>query len=315
MSYASEREETLKKKIIPQNIPSDFEEFWQRALAQLRAVPIQVKREKLVTPYDKFMNVWELQYNTHDDTWVSAYFTQPKGLEGKLPCVVHFHGGSEKKNIFQAINCTGVCCLSIDVRSQGGQTIDKADYKTGDVNGGLMTRGMLDKEEFYMRNIFLDAVRAVDVAATFEEVDPARIVTWGGSQGGALSIVAAALSGKVKKCYNNITSYTCIHRRIELGSAIYGGTKEYLHVYPEYTDKVLDTVRYFDMNNMVSLLKVPTMFSFCLNDNICLPEFNYSAYTHAECEKELRIYPHWKHSVPPEQIQLVLNELKALLKE
>ena len=36
----------------------------------------------------------------------------------------------------------------------------------------------------------------------------------------ALAAQAAALSGKVKKCYNNITSYTCIHRRIELGSGL-----------------------------------------------------------------------------------------------
>lgn len=313
MSYASEREEQLKKKIIPQTIPADFEDFWQRALAQLRAVPIQVKREKLVTPYDKFMNIWELRYNTHDDTWVSAYFTQPKGLEGKLPCVVHFHGGSEKKNIFPQINNTGVCCLSIDVRSQGGQTIDKADYKTGDVNGGLMTRGMLDKEEFYMRNIFLDAVRAVDVAATFEEVDPQRIVTWGGSQGGALTIVAAALSGKVKKAFPVMTSFCNLRRRVELASGIYGSVNSYLKKYPHNTDKVMETLPYFDILNMVSLLKVPVDFAMGLGDTICLPEFVYSAYSHtASTEKTVQIFPFVPHTFPEAFVRYAHGEFAKL---
>ena len=310
--YIKQKEESLKKKVISQNIPEDFEQFWADSVALLRAVPLKVERSAPVV--ERFYTTWELSFNTHDDTIIYANFVCPNDAQGKLPCVVRFHGGSMRREpgLEQKFVNTGVCCLDIDVRAQGGISVDRARYSTT-FNGKLMAQGALDKNEFYMRNIYLDAIRTVDVAASLPEVDPNRIVTFGGS--GALAIVAAALSGKVKKCYTNITSYTCIHRRIELGSAIFAGTKEYLHVYPEYTDKVLETVKYFDMNNMVSLLKVPTIFSFCLNDNICLPEFNYSAYTHAECEKELYIYPHWKHSIPPAQTQLVLDELKALLKE
>lgn len=282
-------------------------------MAQLRAVPIQVKREKLSTPYDKVMNVYELYYNTHDDTWVSAYFTSPVGMEGKLPCVVQFHGGSEKKNIFHQINNTGVCCLSIDVRSQGGCTIDKADYNTGDVNGSLMTRGVLDKEEFYMRNIFLDAVRAVDVVATLDEVDPERIVTWGGSQGGALSIVASALSGKSKKCFSVMTSFCNLRRRVELGSGIYKGVQSYLKKYSQNTDKVFETLPYFDMLNMASLLKVPVDFALGLADSICLPEFVYSIYHHAASEeKTVRLFPFVPHTFPEEFVRYAHGEFAKL---
>ena len=82
-----------------------------------------------------------------------------------------------------------------------------------------------DGKEFYVNLLGREygishpdyAIRAVDVAAQLEEVDAERLVTWGGSQGGALSIVASALSGRICKCYTNETSYCCIHRRIELG--------------------------------------------------------------------------------------------------
>ena len=69
----------------------------------------------------------------------------------------------------------------------------------GDLNGALMTRGVLDKNEFYMKHIFLDAVREMDVIASLPEVDPERIVTYGGSQGGGLSVVASGLSGHSKR--------------------------------------------------------------------------------------------------------------------
>ena len=116
----------------------------------------------------------------------------------------------------------------------------------------------------------------------------------------------------MKQCFTNVTSYCCIHRRIELGTAIFGGTQEFLHVYPHHTDTVMDTVSYFDVNNMVSLLKVPTVFCLCLSDPICLPEFVYSAYAHADCEKALYMYPFWQHQLPPAHKLLVHNEFAKL---
>jgi len=313
MSYVKEKEEILVKKIIPQDKKEDFAEFWKQAVAELRAVPLEVVRQKIKTPYDKTFTTCEISYNTHDATMVKAYFSYPNNADKKLPCVVQFHGGSGQKAIFADILATGVCCLSIDVRSQGGETQDRAVYNIGSVNGGLMTCGITDKNKFYMRNIYLDAIRAVDVAASFDEVDPENIFTFGGSQGGALSIVAASLSGKVKKCYTFLTSYCCLHKRLELGSGIFGSANSFLKNYPEYTDTVWDNFTYFDMNNMVSLLKTPTLFCLGLADNICLPEFVYSAYSHAECPKELMMVPFTPHYCTPKPFkERVYTEFAAL---
>lgn len=311
--YTKQREEILKTRVIPQTKREDFESFWAEALAQLRAVPLQVERKPITTPFDKTLDAWELTFNTHDDTIIYANFLCPKGAEGKLPCVVRFHGGSLKRDltVAQEIVATGVCCIDIDVRGQGGVSVDRARYSTT-FNDKHMAQGVLDKNEFYMRNIYLDAVRTVDVAAGLEEVDPQRIVTFGGSQGGALSITAAALSGKVKQCFNFVTSYACIHRRIDLGSAIFGGTQEFLHAYPQYTDKVMETVSYFDVNNMASLLTVPSSFCLCLDDPICLPDFVYSVYAHTAGPKELHMYPYWKHQLPPAHKYMVLEQFARL---
>jgi len=298
MSYISDKEALLKTKIIAQTKKADFEEFWTKSVEQLRAVPLEIKMEKLVTPYDKSFTTYLVYFNTHDRTVSCAYFSHPNNATGKLPCVVEYHGGSMKGKIYPNIVATGVCCLSMHVRGQGGTVVDGADYQTTDFNGGLVTRGLLNKEDFYLRNVYLDAVRAVDVAAQMEQVDPERIVTYGGSQGGGLSIVASALSGRSRKCYTYVPSFCCIHRRVELGSRIFKSTHEYLKSYPQHTDLVLDNMTYFDVNNMVSLLKVPTSFCLALADDVCLPEFVYSAYHHTEAEKEIMFVPFSPHCLP-----------------
>lgn len=312
MSYVQEQEKRLAGMVIPQTKKPDFEEFWRRSVAQLREKPIEIRRKKLDTPYQKTLITYEISYNTHDETWIDAWFTVPAGATGKLPCVAWFHGGSLQKELHLDVAATGVCCFSMDVRGQGGTSIDHAQYHSGCNNGGMMTKGLLDKEDFYLRNVFLDAVRAMDVIATLPEVDPERIVTYGGSQGGGLSIVASALSGRSKKCYTYVTSYCCIKQRIELGSRIFGSTNEYLRKHPEHTDTVFDVVSYFDANNMVSLLDVPTVFCLGLADPVCLPHFVYSAYTHAPCEKRIHIYPFVQHCEPVPYREMAHKEFSEM---
>ena len=313
MSYAHERELELQKQVIPQTKKDDFEAFWNNEMKKLREVPIEIEREKLDTPFDKYFTTYEITYNTHDKTKVHAYFTVPNDAKGKkLPCIARYHGGSLSKKIYLEIVSAGVCCFAIDVRSQGGTTVDMAEYQSGDRVGHLMTRGVLDKENFYMKNIYLDAARAVDVIATLPEVDPERIVTYGVSQGGALAIAAAALTGKAIKTYASIPSFICIKQRIEKNLGFFGGIHTYLRHNPQYTDLIFDNVTYFDINNMVSLLKNPVTISMGLTDPECLPQFVYSAYSHIPTEKDITLEPFVPHSISEEFYNRVFREFSEL---
>lgn len=315
MIYEKNAEESLKNTVFPQTKKDDFENFWSETIDFLRSKELKISRKKLDLPYDKTFITYEVQYSTHDDTVVSALYSVPNDGKSKHPCVVYFHGGGEKKEIHPDIVATGVCCFAIDVRSQEGTTVDKAIYNSGDIMGGIMTRGVLDKNEFYMRNIYMDAVRAVDVVASFSEVDSGKIVTYGGSQGGALSITAAALNDKVSKCFTAVTSYCCIPKRVDDGTGVFASTHKFLKAYPEYTDQVMDVLSYFDVNNLASLLSVPAEFCIALSDEICYPKYVYSAYEHCNSEKELVMVPYAPHCIPYSFKMKVFTEFAKMAEE
>lgn len=315
MTYIERKEEMLKKQIIEQTKEADFEVFWKNQVKALREVPLKIERRELNLPYKTF-KVYEIVYNTHDDTLVTGYFSVPCTYDGKkIPCAAIFHGGGGSFGLNPEFVATGICTFSIDPRSQGGKTYDRADYDVADdYHGGnaIMSHGLLDKENFYMRNIYLDAVRAIDVIATLPEVDTERIVAHGQSQGGALTIVASALSGKVKKAYPSVPSYSCLEKRVENGSGVFGAVNAYLRANPEETDRVMRTLSYFDINNMASLLKVPTEFFLGLSDPTCLPAFVYSPYAHTTAEKNIVIGPFTPHTISKEYKYKLLGELAAL---
>ncbi len=306
MTYAERREEILKTQIIPQTMEEDFEEFWVNSVAAMRKIPIKTERKLLDLPYKTF-KTYEIRYTTHDDTVVTAYFSVPNTNDGeKLPCVAVYHGGGGYRGIFPDIVATGVCTFCMDGRSQGGKTFDRAKYDIiSDCPGGIMAHGLDDKNNHYMKNLYLDAVRAIDVIETLPEVDSEKIVAYGMSQGGALTIAATALSGKVKKAYPVVHSYSCLEKRVDNGSGVFEAVKAYLHRYPSKTDEAFKTLSYFDVNNMVSLLKVPTEFFLGLTDPICLPQFVYSSYAHTKAPKKIILSPYTAHEISREyQLEL-----------
>jgi cephalosporin-C deacetylase-like acetyl esterase len=54
------------------------------------------------------------------------------------------------------------------------------------------------RDNYYYKRVYLGCLRAVDLLTSLPEVDTSRIAVYGGSQGGALSIVTAALDKRVK---------------------------------------------------------------------------------------------------------------------
>ena len=154
-----------------------------------------------------------------------------------------------------------------------------------------MTRGVLNPDTYYYRRVFTDGVRAVEAAQSFDGVDPDRIATTGGSQGGGITIAVAALNPNVKVAMPDVP-FLCHYRRAVSiqDSNPYGEISRYLLVHRDKVDQVFNTLSYFDGVNLAARAKAKTLFSVGLMDEICPPSTVYAAYNQWQGEKEIRIY-------------------------
>ena len=80
--------------------------------------------------------------------------------------------------------------------SFGGFPIVAYDQDKGFQLGALL-KGIEHRDTYYYKRTYLGCVRAVDYLCSREDVDPTRIACYGGSQGGMLSIVTAALDKRI----------------------------------------------------------------------------------------------------------------------
>ena len=68
---------------------------------------------------------------------------------------------------------------------------------------GYLCQGLDSRDDYYMKHVYLGLVRAIDFLTSLPEWDGKNVAVQGGSQGGALSLVAAALDSRVTLCCAN----------------------------------------------------------------------------------------------------------------
>ena len=302
MGYLDERAAAALKATAPQTKAADYDAFWAETLEKARALPADFRREPSPYPGD-FVKVWAVSYNGFGGQRIQGWLVIPEFAPKPCPCIVYYHGGNGwigEPQQYMPMAAAGFAVLTIDPRGQTGDTPDNAEYSSG-FKGTFIMRGILDPYEHYLRNLYMDCVRAVDCAAEQPEIDPARIILRGASQGGACTMAAAAFSGKAGLALPDVPSYCNFPRRIENRQACLENAADYLARYPERTDRVLKTLSYFDVINLADRVTCPVYASVGLMDSKAPAEFFIQAYHYIPGPKKIEIYPFNEHgnvSVP-----------------
>ncbi len=284
----------------------DFDAFWEGSLKESKKYPLNSERVLYSYPIEE-IKVFDIFYDGFKGGRINGWLILPEGADKnrKMPALVYYHGYTRNKGFVQDYLkwlVQGFAVLAVDVRGQGGATGDPALYGQGGVPG-WMTRGILDKNRYYYRNVYLDCIRAIDFLSEQEEIDTDRIGIYGVSQGGGLSVAVAALDGRPKFTMP-VYPYLCnFERAVEFSQeGPYGEISDYFRQFdPEMRTgrEVFNTLSYFDGMNLAPRIKCPVFMGITLMDRICPPSTMFAAYNHMGGEKELRIYHYHGHEALP----------------
>jgi len=287
----------------PLTANDDLEQFWTRTKQAAAAKPLHASREKVASPLP-YIEVYRVEYEGFDSTRIAGWYILPAFTEKhNLPCLVHYHGYGGSKGYpeqFAQFALMGMAVFAIDVRGQAGETGNDLGQSFGRVSGWV-TQGILDKDTCYYKAITVDALKAVDWAAEQPEVDASRIVIHGGSQGGGLVLMTAALSDKPAIAVADIPNMCHLDFAIMNSTGSVTEAARLLERFPEHHDTILNTLSYFDVMNLAHLIQIPVLVSCCLKDTISMPEMIFSAYNRITSPKDIYVYPFTGHAVVGEQ--------------
>jgi len=296
--------------------PADFNSFWETAKADLAKIPLDAKMTLMPERCTENVNVYHVNIqNFRVGARLYGILCIPK-KEGKYPALLHVPGAGVRPYYGDVANAEkGIITLQIGIH---GIPVNMDPQVYLDLGAGILNGynnyNLDNRDRFFFKRVYLGCVRANDFLTQLPQYDGTHLAVTGGSQGGALSIITAALDTRVKwlgafyPALSDVTGYL-------KGRA--GG-------WPHYFDKnsvavnnipeKLATVGYYDVVNFARRLKVPGYYSWGFNDETCPPTSMYAAYNTITAPKELYLALETGHGTYPEQGVKMTNWLVDKLK-
>ena len=296
--------------------PDDFTAYWQQALGEAGAYPLKFTAE----PYPSYSSekvdcqLVKIDLDRRHHAFY-AYLMKPRNAAPRSCPVVLTPPGAGVKTIKQAVERSyfqeqGVIRLVCDIHGLN-PTLDDATFSDlSHAFGDYLEHGLDNRDNYYMRHVYLGLVRCIDLLTSLPEWDGKNVVALGGSQGGALALVAAALDPRVTLCVANHPALA------DMAAASQEGLT---HGYPHFrrellTPAAVSTLAYYDVVNFAPLIRAKTYMTWGYNDDTCPPTTSYAVWNLLQCPRESLITPineHWTSDVTNrQQLDWILQNIE-----
>ncbi len=299
--------------------PADFDEFWDRSVAEMAAIDPQIELRPV--PLRAFgAECFDLYFTGIGGARVHAKYLRPKNAPEPHPALVMFHGyGGSSGNWADKLGyvAQGYSVAALDVRGQAGHSQDVGGT-TGRTSSGHFIRGIDDgPERMLFRSVFLDCAQLAGIVMRMPEVDAGRVGATGGSQGGALTLACAALEPRIKLAALSFP-FLCDYKRVwemDLDVAAYTELRDYFRAFDprhERENEIFTGLGYVDVQFLAPRIKAQTLMITGLMDTVCPPSTQFAAYNKITSPKDVLIYPDFGHEDPPGAADAVFDFLSGL---
>lgn len=286
--------------------PADFDAFWAASKEALAKIPLEPRLQLVPEASTGSVNVYHVSFQTWAGDNLSAparvygMLCEPKA-PGKHPALLRVPGaGVRPYTGSRELAERGVITLDIGIH---GIPVNLANELYEQLRVGALagypTFNLDNRDTYYYRRVYLGCVRANDFLASRDNWDGKTLLVQGGSQGGQLTVVTAALDPRVTggaaayPAYCDVTGY--LHGRAGGWPHMLRGEKS-----PHRTEAKIATTAYYDVVNFARRLRAPMHFVWGYNDEVCPPTSMYAAYNVVTAPKELTLALRAGHAMSPE---------------
>lgn len=283
-------------------LPADFTSFWQKKVKENSKIPLKPEVTLLPKYSTDSIDVFLVKLNIDKNgRCLYGYMAKPKAA-GKYP-VLFTPPGAGSRRIIPILDYAKQGFISLNIEIHGLNP----EWSEAEYNRARMTKndyfykGIASRDTYYYRDVYIGCSRAVDFLCSLPEFDGRHVAVTGGSQGGALTIVTAALNPKVTciaafyPALSDVTGF--LHSRAGGWPHFFSSAAANKKLGKTSVETAVRTLSYYDVVNFAKQLKVPGFYSFGYCDETCSPTSVWSVMNSITAPKKIVITPtsaHWR---------------------
>ena len=310
----------------------DFDAYWQGVKDQLAAVDMNPVLKEITEKSSSARKVYLVEFYSvpdgaeGDPVKIRGYYCEPQD-GAKHPVLLHFYGydtqGSKAKCECPSGGNSQYAEFYLSHRGQYLNNRPATTHNPGidedcvNIYGDWLAYHFGDKDSYYYRGAFMDAVQAVRFMATRETSDMNKLFAEGSSQGGALCYACASLSDY---------PFTAITPNV----AFLGDFPDYFQIvgWPAETykkeakalgmtdEEMFAFLSYYDTKNLATRISCAVLATSGLMDGTCPPHTNIAPFNNLQTpakDKEYHFYPTMTHDYPKDWYSIIENFRKKYL--
>lgn len=298
--------------------PADFVEFWNKAKSEAQQCSMTFTTKYVPEYSNEKVDCYLVKLQCYKKgQHVYGYLTRPKA-KGKYPVVLCPPGAGVKtlkepmRHRFYAEQ--GFIRLEMEIHGLNPELSPETFKDLSASFGDYLLKGLDDRDNYYMKKVYLACVRAIDYLTSLDEWDGKNVIVQGGSQGGALALITAGLDSRVTLCVANHPALS------DMAGYKAGRADGYPHFFTKLnnyhtdTQEKLQTMAYYDVVNFARQINIPVYLTWGYNDNTCPPTTSYIVYNTLTCPKKALITPINEHWVSETTEHTQLDWIKSKLK-
>ena len=236
--------------------------FWRQVEEELGRVPLEAESHRNAFYSEAEWDVFEVRYSSLGSYRLFAWLSIPRG-DGPFPALVQMPDyGSAVDIPFTSLRHDMVVLNASHRGQRRSDSPFQAHYP------GLLTQGIGSSGTYILREVYADALRAVDLLLSRPSVDLQHIAVAGAGLGGTLAIASGAFRPQVRALAVDTPIMVGPSDALDRSGGAYPleEINDYLRTYPQQREAVLTSLEVFSPLALAGRIGCPTLLSVGARD-------------------------------------------------
>lgn len=276
----------------------DFRSFWEQAFAELKRIPIEPAVEKRNPQSSGKYEIFDTVFTGYGKYKVKGELYLPVNNSKKPKVIIFIHDYNDFLKPGEDTLEPDLAFFFIQLRGHESSFRNSVynNNKEERKSPGFMIENIIEKNDYYVKSIYLDVFRSVDFLRLNDKLECGSIGLIGKGLGGAAAVFTAAYSNRIKSLVLNSPSFCYLELNQNISKS--DATNEINSFLLNNKSKrkiIKKNLSYFDAINHSDKINIPVLVTVGLRDTFSPPECTFALFNHFICEKTVEVYPEDDH--------------------